>query len=255
MSKKETPTEWEFPKDARDESGAGQYPNYWTRKTRSGHVFEFDDSNGAEHITLQHRQGSVIQFKHDGSILVVAHNGQYNMVFGESRVKITGAQDITVDGDASLKVKGTNRMTVEGDMEVAVKGSYNLTAKSKNEMISENSDTVSGSETKKVNGSSTTQIQGAATYLAKGDMTMGSTRGMTGIGAGKNVGIKAGQEAAIEAGGKASVKSTGGDVALDGSYIHLNSGESSTATDIVQTQEQTPSGPQTEPTSDGTASV
>ena len=116
-----TPETMNFFKDARDMEGAGKYPNYWTHKTRSGHVFMLDDSKGAEHVTLQHRTGSMIQFMPDGAVQFTSHNGEYNMVFGAKRVKITGAYDITVEKAASLRVEG-------GDYNVTVpNGSVNYT--------------------------------------------------------------------------------------------------------------------------------
>jgi hypothetical protein len=99
-----SPYEWDFPPDGRD--GSMVYPQFDGTRTRSGHVLIFDDTKDREHITLQHRTGTMFQFLPDGALHIVAHKGQFIQVFGESRVKITGAQDITVDGDASMKVKG-----------------------------------------------------------------------------------------------------------------------------------------------------
>jgi len=132
-----TPSTWDGPKDARDDPASGIYPNYWTHKTRSGHVFTMDDSKGGEHVTLQHRGGSMIQFKPDGCVQFVSHNGQYNMVFGENRVKITGAYDITVDGGGSLRVDRDYNLTVGGNMKMKIEGDYIMTAKNYNAVIRE----------------------------------------------------------------------------------------------------------------------
>ena len=132
-----TPSTWDGPKDARDDPASGIYPNYWTHKTRSGHVFTMDDSKGGEHVTLQHRGGSMIQFKPDGCVQFVSHNGQYNMVFGENRVKITGAYDITVDGGGSLRVDKDYSLTVGGNMNTTIEGNYTMTAKNYNAVIRE----------------------------------------------------------------------------------------------------------------------
>ena len=71
--KKNTPPKWSGPKDARELPGAGKYPNYYAHKTRSGHVLLMDDSNGAEHVTLQHRSGSMVQFHPDGKVANTMH--------------------------------------------------------------------------------------------------------------------------------------------------------------------------------------
>lgn len=52
-----TPDEWNQYKDAREGQNSGEYPNYWVRKTRSGHTMIFDDSKGSEHVTIQHQIG------------------------------------------------------------------------------------------------------------------------------------------------------------------------------------------------------
>ena len=108
-----TPKEWDEVQDARKLPGAGKYPNYWAHKTRSGHVFMMDDSKGAESITLQHRGGSMLQIMPDGKVHIRAQNGQHTVVFGENRMYVTGAHDITVDGAASLVCKKDYNVTAK----------------------------------------------------------------------------------------------------------------------------------------------
>ena len=74
--KDKTPPKWNGPKDARQNKEAGTYPNYWAQRTRAGHVFIMDDSKLGEHITLQHRGGSMIQFMPDGAVQSISHNGR-----------------------------------------------------------------------------------------------------------------------------------------------------------------------------------
>ena len=135
INKGETPEKWDSPKDAREKGG--EYPNYWVRKTRSGHVLMFDDTKENEHITLQHRSGSMIQLMPDGGFQIVSHNGRYDVTFGENRIKVTGAQDVTVDGDASYKTKGNYTATTYGDPATTIKGKQTGTAKNKSTTIAE----------------------------------------------------------------------------------------------------------------------
>lgn len=228
----QTPPKWDGPEDARKSKEAAKYPNVWTRKTRSGHVITLDDSKDNESITIQHRSGAMIQFMPDGAVQFVANKGQYVNIFGESRVKITGAQDITVEGDASFKVKGGHNMTVDGDSTLAIKGKYTVTAQSMNTTIAEQMDTVAGSKTEKIDGSSTTQVAGAASIVSKGGMTLGSTGDSVGIGSGKNLGLAAKGTLSTQSIGKTSIKATG-DVAVDGARIYNNSNQSETAVDQV----------------------
>jgi hypothetical protein len=56
-------------------------------------------------------------------------------VFGENRMKITGAYDITVDGAASLKVAKDYNVTVQGDINMTATKNFNLTAQNFNQTI------------------------------------------------------------------------------------------------------------------------
>jgi hypothetical protein len=260
-----TPDEWESPPDARSRAGAGTYPNYWVRKTRSGHTFGMDDSENNETVWLEHRSGSMIQLMPDGAVQYVSHKGRYDVTYGENRIKITGAQDTSIDGDSSIKTKGNHNSTVYGDSVSSIKGKSVTTAKSINTVASEQMDTVAGSKTEKIENSSTTQVLGASTTLSKGGMTVGSTGSSVAVGANKQLGLKSGQGMAMESGqkmsvksadtmalestGKMSMKADGAQIAISGGKIYLNSGQADSAdtvADVVQfeptpepTQEQT----------------
>ncbi len=229
---KETPKKWDQFEDARKNPKSGKYPNVWTRKTRSGHVLTMDDSEGGEHMTMQHRSGSMLQFLPDGGVMIVSHNGQQQVVLGENRMWVSGAHDITVEGDASIKVKGSYNATVDGDFNVAAKGAFNITAKSMNQVISEQFDLVAGSKTEKINGSSVSQVHGALSMSSKYGFTAVSTGDSVAIGGASEVAIRSGGQTAIQSGGQTSIKA-GGSVAMDGSQIHLNSGESKAVAEVL----------------------
>jgi hypothetical protein len=208
--KKETPKQWSAKKDARELPGAGKYPNYWSHKTRSGHTMIMDDSKGAEHITLQHRSGSMFQFHPDGAVSFTSHNGQYNIVFGENRVKITGAQDVTVEGAASMRVDGDYNLTVNKNMNMTVKGDVNLAAKNFNQTVTGNIDVTAKNKTEKVEGSSTSQSQGAMSIVTKNGITLVSSEGSVAIGGKKDVALYSdGGEVMVSAEKKLSLVSKG----------------------------------------------
>jgi len=258
--KDKTPEKWSGPKDGRELSGAGTYPNYNSHKTRSGHVFTMDDSDGAETVTLQHRGGSMVQFLPDGAVQFVSHNGQYNFVFGENRVHITGAYDVTVKGGGSLRVEGDYNHTVMGNHNMTVNGDYNMTAKNMNATIRGNMDTSAKNMTTKVQGSTEITTEGVTSIASHGGLSMSSSgesvsilgQGDLGIGAtgkimlhsGDTLDVKSGaamrlgSDASIdvkadgilrtESGGQTSIKA-GGIIGADGTNIYLNSGSSQSA--------------------------
>ena len=136
--KDKTEKTWDGAKDSREHKEAGKYPNYHAFKTRSGHNIIYDDSKGNESLTIQHRGGSAIQFLPNGAVQMTAHNGKYNIVFGENRMTVTGANDITVKGDGSMRVYGNYRKTVHGDVEIVATGSITHRGKNINQLASEN---------------------------------------------------------------------------------------------------------------------
>lgn len=210
---KKTQPKWNGPEDARKMKGAGTYPNYHEQKTRSGHTFIFDDSNGAESITLQHRTGSMIQMMPDGAVQIVTHNGQYNLVFGENRVMVTGAHDVTVLGAASLYVDGDYNTTIRGNHNITADGDVNITAQNMNTTIRGNMETAAKTMSTKLEGPSMITSQGNMYIASSGDLMIGSTEGAVGIGASGIVGIRSvASEVAIQGQEDVSIKSDGGKI-------------------------------------------
>mgnify|MGYP006273175339 CR=1 FL=1 len=230
-NRKKTPPTYDTPQDARQKGG--KYPNYWTRKTRSGHTILLDDTNGNEHITIQHRSGTLLQFMPDGALHIVSHKGRYDVTFGEHSVTVTGAQDTTVNGDVSLKAWGDSNKTVYGNATTSVKGHSVETSTSKSTTVTEGHDSVVGWETKKVDNSSTEQVQGAKSIISHYGMTIASTGDSVAIGATDTLGMKSGGQTAIESGGLFSLVANGNVIALDGAKIYINSGVSNKASDVT----------------------
>jgi uncharacterized protein (DUF2345 family) len=219
-----TPAQMNFPEDARKKKGAGKYPNYYSHKTRSGHLLIFDDSKGAEHVTLQHRSGTTIQMHSDGAMVLTSSKGQYQVTFGPNRIEIKGAQDIHVTGDASLKVDGNYNMTVGKNMNMTVMGDLNMSAKNVNQTVRGNIDIQAKNRTEKIEGSSSTQSQGAL-GISAGDGIMIFSGDSLGIRASSQVGIQAMRgELMMKSAGKATLWSAGDDVAIEGSpNVWINS--------------------------------
>lgn len=201
----QTPTSWKTPPDARETGG--EYPNYYIKKSRSGHVFMLDDSKGSEHVTLQHRGGSMIQFTPDGKITFIAQNGQYNVVFGENRMLITGAYDVTVEGSGSLSVDKDYDVTVKGNYNMVVHGDMNMTAKNLNQTIRGNMDMTAKDMTMKMEGSSEISSHGITKITSDGGLALASTADAVAIAAKQNIGIKSGRKMMVEAGSSMHIKS------------------------------------------------
>lgn len=171
---KQSPEQYDIRGTPRNEKGAGEYPNYWTMKDRSGNNIGMDASEGNETLFMQHRSGSAVEFHPDGAMHITSHNSRYEVTFGENRITISGAQDITVKGDASLRVYGDYNVTCHKNFNLSVMGDINVTSKNMNRAIRGNMDTQAKNVNKKIEGSINYQAHGASAYTSKGATTIAS---------------------------------------------------------------------------------
>lgn len=256
--KSKTPPKWDGKKDGRDLPGALTYPNYTSTRTRSGHTFILDDSDGAETVTLQHRSGSMVQFLPDGAVQFVSHNGQYTFVFGENRVVITGANDVTIKGDCSMLIEGDYNSTVWGNHNTTVHGDMNITARNMNTVVRGNMDASAKNMTTKIEGSTQISTEGVTTIDSDGGLSMSSSsapvsilgQGDVGIGttgklylhSGGQTNILSEDEIRMSSSGRLSIKS-GALMGIDGgNEVWINSGKSVEASEM-QVEIPTPTNP------------
>lgn len=140
--------------DARDDARADNILNTTITKTRSGHVFELNDNEGAEHLTLQHRSGSLVQMQPDGSVRFVSQNGAMGFeINGEGYVKVTGAYNIIVDGGVSLRADSYD-VHVENDLNMTVGGTFAVAAKNMALAISDKYEMTAASSSIRTSGNS-----------------------------------------------------------------------------------------------------
>ena len=149
--------------------GSTAYNSSDTNETVSGHVFEMNDTPGAERILIKHNTAHGIDIRPDGSIVIVA---------GARKVEVThGEQTVVVEGDGTLTYKGNLTLNVDGDFEVNC-NNYKVNAKgNKTEKIDGNSRTsvfgnfghkVSGNFSQTIAGSSVNTFLGNTTNAVKG---------------------------------------------------------------------------------------
>ena len=216
VEKLSTPPKWDGPEDARKAKGAGKYPNYYMNRSRSGHVFMMDDSKGAESVTLQHRSGSMLQMLPDGKVNMTTQNGKYEIVFGENRIRITGANDITVNGSASLRVDGDYNVTVARNMNVTVEGDYNITAKNLKQTVRDNAVLTAKTMTSSIlNAIKIESVLGSMSLLSSTAWIAGSATDSAALTAANQVAINANLgEVMIRGLRKVSIFSQASDVAI-----------------------------------------
>jgi len=105
---------------------AAIYPNNHVFQSLSGHVCEFDDTQGAERIHVYHKSGTFLEIHPDGSLVEKIQKDRYQVILGDDYVSVSGNVSVTVEGDASIKVLGNTSIESDGDVKAEVK--KNLTA-------------------------------------------------------------------------------------------------------------------------------
>jgi phage baseplate assembly protein gpV len=97
-------------------------------ETESGHVMEFDDTNGSERIHIAHRTGTYTEIQPDGTKVTRIVSDNYEIIAGTNYVNVIGDCNITVNGNANLYVKGNVVEKVDGDINSTVSGQVTATA-------------------------------------------------------------------------------------------------------------------------------
>lgn len=105
-----------------------QYPLNQVIETECGHVIEYNDTTNSERILIKHANGSGIDMRPDGSIVVNAQGGGLVEV-------VSGDHKLIVTGDGQLNYSGNLTLNVTGDFNVNVGGSYNVQAQDETKTI------------------------------------------------------------------------------------------------------------------------
>ena len=210
---KVTPPTWTEPDDANKKGH--EYPNHFIWQTRTGHVpIRVDDTKGNESISYEHRSGTKMTFMPSGEMKFVANYGRTDITYGQSRSKITGAQDTTVDGDSSVLTKGTRRITNGKDVEESTTGKVVSTAQSYNMSAGQHFDIAAQSAALKTkNGLTMESGDGPVSITAKGSVTVQSKGG-------GSVGMDS-------VSGSAAIQALVGDIVLKAQEVHIAGGAAS----------------------------
>ena len=95
-------------------------------ETKSGHVFELDDTPGAERINLYHTAGSFVEMDASGTMVIKSGGNMYMIIEANGNVYIDGKYSVTATGDMSLYAKNDMTIKVDGNLKTNVHGNYEL---------------------------------------------------------------------------------------------------------------------------------
>jgi hypothetical protein len=83
------------------------YPFNHVTESESGHVFEVDDTPGAERLHSYHRSGTFHEIAPDGSNVTRIVKNNYEIVLEDNFVHIKGVSNITTDGNFNILSSGS----------------------------------------------------------------------------------------------------------------------------------------------------
>lgn len=170
--------------------------------TLSGHIFEMDDTPGAERIHLNHKTNTFFEIAPDGSKVTKVQGDNFEIYVKDNNVHVKGQCNITVDGDTNLYVKGNLTQKVDGNVIEKIGGNVNQT--------------VGGSVTADISGTFTGT---ASHWTLNGDTTIKGNLNVTGyetIGQGISTGVGGGSgNVSVNGQINATGDVVGGSISLD----------------------------------------
>lgn len=112
--------------DEKETTYQAKYPYNHVRETESGHIEEFDDTNGKERIHVYHKSGTFKEIHNDGTQVEKIVKDNYELIMGNDFVYIKGNTSVTIDGTSKILVKGNAEIEVNGNCKEHIKGNYEL---------------------------------------------------------------------------------------------------------------------------------
>lgn len=114
------------------------YPFNHVFVSESGHVQEFDDTNGNERIHLYHTTGTFEEVDKNGTLVrrivgdgfEIFERNSHILVKGKANLSVRGNINIRVENDADIQILGNCKTEVTGNMETSVKGDYKVKSRS-----------------------------------------------------------------------------------------------------------------------------
>ena len=173
-----------------------QYPENQVKETSSGHIIEYDDTNGRERVMIRHRTGSGVEMRADGSVILSSTNNMLRIVAANEKVIVEGDGEVIYNGNLKMKVTGDYDLEVGGDFNVNVTGNKEEiikssfiedVAKNKSLTVGENkAETILGVDTQTVlsdknqiiKGNFENNVQGIIELDAGGQLVMTSEQKM-----------------------------------------------------------------------------
>ena len=106
---------------------AAVYPKNHVYETESGHIKEFDDTEGAERIHEYHKSGTFYEVDASGNKHTRIVGTNYEIIAGSDFVNVKGTANLTIDSNCNTYIKGNWNIQVDGTKTEVVTGAVTQT--------------------------------------------------------------------------------------------------------------------------------
>lgn len=108
-------------------SYAASYPYNKVTESESGHVFEVDDTSGAERLHRYHKAGTFEEIDKNGNRVTRIVGTDYEIVANGKNIFVNGKCNLTVDGNVTTRINGNWNIEVTGNKTEVIKGTHTQT--------------------------------------------------------------------------------------------------------------------------------
>lgn len=105
---------------------AAKYPFNHVYESESGHVREYDDTEGTERLGEWHRMGSFYEIHDDGTKVTKVVKDNYEVIHGNDFLKVKGNVKVYIEGESSILIRGNADIEIDGDCREHIHGNYRL---------------------------------------------------------------------------------------------------------------------------------
>lgn len=166
----EVPTATDQQWDEPETPYAPVYPFNKVYESEAGHIFEIDDTEGAERLHEYHRTGTFREVHPDGSAVTRVVMDTYEIVYGNSFVNVKGNVSLTIDSNCETYIKGNWDIKVDGNVTQTIGGT--LTELVEGDV----SETYNANQTTKVSSNVNEDFGGTQTTKAGGNIDIDASK-------------------------------------------------------------------------------
>ena len=111
-------TTWDEPSS----TYAAEYPKNHVMETESGHIKEYDDTEGKTRIHEYHNSGTFYEIDNTGNKVTRVVGDNYEIVAGTNYVNVKGSVNLNIDNNCNTFIKGDWNIKVDGKKTEIVAG-------------------------------------------------------------------------------------------------------------------------------------